>query len=228
MLAKATLRLYTNTSQIEERPARSEVVFHLQGEPKIISLALTYNDIWLDKRDTNLNYLQLGVPKGVKVTGRGLRLGSGGASDSTPAIEAIVRSDSSDLAATAGPHLVLSDRFYNNVLDQSKRSFTWAIVGFVGVFIFVAVAVLLLIFREPGNATNLAAIITALGAAVSGFLTGYLLNLHKSASDQATASQVNLDRIQRFFIAITVSAHLLKEESKDETRVALLKKLNDL
>lgn len=227
MLEKATLRLYTNTSQIEEKPARSEVTFHLQGEPKIISLALTYNDIWLDRQDTNLTYQQLGVPRGVKVTGRSLRSVNTGVSDATPAIEAIVRSDSSDIAATAGPHLLLSDRFYNNVLDQSKRSFTWAIVGFIGVFILVAAAILLLIFRPLGNATNLAAVITALGGVTSGFLAGYLLILHRRASDQAAKSQVNLDRIQRFFIAITVSSHL-KEENRDETRVALLKKLNDL
>lgn len=226
-LAKATLRLYTNGSQIEDVPARSEVLFRLQGEPKIISLALTYDTIWLDRQDTNLNYLDLGVPRGVKVTGRSLRSVSGGASDSTQEIEAIVRSDSSDLAATAGPHLVLSDRFYNNVLDQSKRSFMWAIVGFVAVFVFIAAAVLLLIFREPGNGTNLASIITALGAVPSGLLAAYLLKLHQGASDKATSSQVNLDRIQRFFIAITVSTHL-QEESRDETRVALIKKLNDL
>lgn len=43
----------------------------------------------------------------------------------------------------------------------------------------------------------------------------YLLNLHKRASDQAAASQVNLDRIQCFFIAITVSSPL-KEETRSE------------
>lgn len=103
----------------------------------------------------------------------------------------------------------------------------WAIVGFVAVFVFIAAAVLLLIFREPGNGTNLASIITALGAVPSGLLAAYLLKLHQGASDKATSSQVNLDRIQRFFIAITVSTHL-QEESRDETRVALIKKLNDL
>ena len=94
-------------------------------------------------------------------------------------------------------------------------------------FVLVAVAILLLFVRPLGDASNLAAIITALGGVPSGFLAAYLLNLHKHASDQATASQVNLDRIQRFFIAITVSSHL-KEESRDETRIALIKKLNDL
>jgi hypothetical protein len=47
------------------------------------------------------------------------------------------------------------------------------------------------------------------------------------ASEQAATSQVHLDRIQRFFIANSASEHL-KEESKDSTRVALIKKLNDV
>jgi len=84
-----------------------------------------------------------------------------------------------------------------------------------------------LIFRLSGEASNLAAIITALGSVPSGLLAGYLLNLHKSASAQAAASQVYLDRIQRFFIANSASENL-KEASKDSTREALIKKLGDL
>jgi len=227
VLEKATLRLYTNMPQIEERPAEPEVTFHVRGDPKIISLALAYKDIWLDKKDINLNYPQFGVPKGVTVMGRSFRPGRELMANSTPAIEEIAQADPSGLATIAGPHLKLVDGYYNNVLQQSRRSFSWAIVGFVGVFTFFAGAILLLMFRLPGNATTLAAIITALGGAASGLLTGYLLNLHKSASAQAAASQVHLDRIQRFFIANSASENL-KEASKDATREALIKKLGDL
>lgn len=191
-LATATLRLYTNVPQIEEKQAGPEVIFHLQGEPKVISLALAYKEIWLDKKDTNLNYLQFGVPKGVTIVGRSLPSGREMMAASTPAIEEIAQADPSDLAAIAGPHLKLVDGYYNNVLRQSRRSFTWAIVGFVGVFVLIAVAILFLIFRLSGEASNLAAIVAALGSVPSGLLAGYLLNLHKSASAQAAASQVYL------------------------------------
>ena len=226
-LATATLRLYTNVPQIEERPAGPEVMFHFQGEPKVISLALTSQDTWLDRKDTNLNYLQFGVPKGVTVVGRSVPSGREVMAVSTPAIEEIAQADPSDLAAIAGPHLKLVDGYYNNVLRQSRRSFTWAIGGFVGVFVLIAVAILFLIFRLSGETSNLAAIITALGSVPAGLLAGYLLNLHKSASAQAAASQVYLDRIQRFFIANSASENL-KEASKDATREALIKKLGDL
>lgn len=228
LLSQTTLRLYTKakTPQIEEKQAEQEVVFHLQGEPKDIWLALTYADTWLDKKDINFNY-PLGIPKSFNVVGRSSRPGRELTANSTPAIEEIAQADPSGLATIAGPHLKLVDGYYNNVLQQSRRSFSWAIVGFVSVFNFFAVAVLLLIFRSPGNATTLAAIITALGGATSGLLTGYLLNLHKSASAQAAASQVHLDRIQRFFIANSASENL-QEASKDSTREALIKKLGDL
>jgi hypothetical protein len=141
-LATATLRLYTNVPQIEEKPAGPDVIFQLQGEPKVISLALAYKDIWLDKKDTNLNYLQLGVPKGVTLVGRSIPSGREVMTASTPAIEEIAQADPSGLSAIAGPHLKLVDSYYNNVLQQSRRSFMWAIVGFIGVFALIAVAIL--------------------------------------------------------------------------------------
>ncbi len=226
LLSQATLRLYTKVPQIEEKQAGQEVIFHLQGEPKDFWLALTYADIWLDKKDINFNYLQLGIPKGVTVLGRSFRPGRELTANSTPAIEEIAQSDPSDLAAIAGPHLKLVDSYYNNVLGQSRRSFTWAIIGFVGMFVLIAVAILFLIFRLSGDTSNLAAIIMALGSVPSGLLAGYLLNLHKSASAQAAASQVHLDRIQRFFIANSASENL-QEASKNSTREALIKKLGD-
>jgi hypothetical protein len=73
LLSQATLRLYTKVPQIEEKQAGHEVIFQLQGPPTVISLALTYADIWLDKKDINFNYPQLGVPKGVNVIGGSLR-----------------------------------------------------------------------------------------------------------------------------------------------------------
>ncbi len=227
LLAHATLSLYTKVPQIEQRQAEQDVTFHLQGEPKDIALALTTASNWLDKKEINLTYLPAGVPKGVTVVGRSVRRDGEVTATFTPAIEEIAQADPSGLATIAGPHLKLVDGYYNNVLHQSRRSFSWAIVGFVSVFIFFAAAVLLLIFRSPGNATTLAAIITAIGGATSGLLTGYLLNLHKSASEQAAASQVHLDRIQRFFIANSASENL-QEASKDSTREALIKKLGDL
>ncbi len=67
LLSQSLIRLYTNTTQGEDKQAAKEIVFHLQDQPKIISLALTYGDTLLDRREINLEYPQHGIPKDVKI-----------------------------------------------------------------------------------------------------------------------------------------------------------------
>jgi len=67
LLPQSSIQLYTSYPQVESKQAEGEVVFQLQDQPTIISLALTYADIWLDKRDINLLYPKLGIPKGVNI-----------------------------------------------------------------------------------------------------------------------------------------------------------------
>lgn len=233
LLSQATISLYTATPQMESKPAESEVIFQLQGHPDVISLALTYAGDWLDKRDVNLAYQQLGVPKGVTVVGgsfrenRGWALGGGMIADPTPAIEKIAQADPSNLAAVVSPNLEMGNSYYLNTLNQSRQSFSWALVGEGVVILFFIAAVILFTLRLPGNASYLAPLITALAGAVVQVVTGILFKFYSSASDQTTACHNRLDRIQRFFIANS-ACESLDEASKSTTRVALIKKLNDL
>src|SRR6266571_6446398 len=112
LLSQATLRLYTKVPQIEEKPAEQEVMFQLQGQPTVISLALTYADIWLDRKEINFTYPQLGVPKGVNVIGRSFRPGSGLIADPAAAIEKIAQADPSNVTALAAPNLEIVNDYY--------------------------------------------------------------------------------------------------------------------
>lgn len=67
LLPQSSIQLYTSYPQVESEQAEGEIVFQLQGQLTIISLALTYADTWLDKRDINLLYGQLGIPKDVNI-----------------------------------------------------------------------------------------------------------------------------------------------------------------
>ncbi len=67
LLSQAIIQLYTSYPQVESKQAESEIVFQLQGQSTIISLALTYADTWLDRRDINLSYPKLGIPKDVNI-----------------------------------------------------------------------------------------------------------------------------------------------------------------
>jgi len=227
LLSQATLRLYTKVPQIEEKPAEQEVMFQLQGQPTVISLALTYADIWLDRKEINFAYPQLGVPKGVNVIGRSFRPGSGLIADPAAAIEKIAQADPSNVTALAAPNLEIVNDYYISKLRQSQQSFFWALVGGLIGILFIIAAVLVLIFRLSGDASSLASIITAIGGALGGVIAGILLKLYGSTSDQAAAYHVRLDRIQRFFIASSACEHL-ENDRKDATREALIKKLSDL
>ncbi len=70
LLSQSIIHLYTNSPQIENKQAGGEIVFQLQGQPTIISLALTYADTWLDRRDMNLANPRYGVPKDVNIIAR--------------------------------------------------------------------------------------------------------------------------------------------------------------
>ncbi len=67
LLAQSSIQLYTSYPQVESKQAEGEIVFQLQDLPTIIALALTHADDWLDKRDINLFYRQLGIPKDVNI-----------------------------------------------------------------------------------------------------------------------------------------------------------------
>ncbi len=233
LLSQATISLYTATPQMETKPAESELVFQLQEHPTTISFALTYADAWLDKKDVNLTYQQLGVPKGVSVIGGNFRersgwaFGGGMIADPTLAIEKIAQVDPSNLAAIVAPNLEMGNSYYLNTLNQSRRSFSWALVGEGFVIAFFIAAVILFSLRLPGNASYLAPLITALAGAVVQVAASILFKLYSSASDQTAACHNRLDRIQRFFIANS-ACERLEEESKGTTQVSLIKKLNDL
>ncbi|GLV55905.1 hypothetical protein KDH_27490 [Dictyobacter sp. S3.2.2.5] len=233
LLSQATISLYTATPQMETKRAASEIIFQLQEHPAVISLALTYADSWLDKRDVNLEYHPLGVPKGVTVVGgnfresRGWALGGGVIADPTSAIEKIAQADPSNLATIVSPNLEMGNSYYLNTLNQSRQSFSWALVGEGVVIAFFIAAVILFTLRLPGNASYLAPLITALAGGVVQIATGVLFKFYSSASDQTAACHNRLDRIQRFFIANSACEHL-NEVNKSTTQVALIKKLNDL
>lgn len=233
LLSQAAISLYTATPQMESKRAESEVVFQLQDHPDVISLALTYAGNWLDKRDVNFAYQQFGVPKGITVVGgslrenRGWALGGGVIADPTLAIEKIAQANPSNLAEVVSPNLEMGNSYYLNTLNQSRQSFSWALVGEGVVIVFFIAAVILVLLRLPGNASYLAPLITALAGAVVQIATGVLFKFYSSASDQTAACHNRLDRIQRFFIANS-ACERLEGEIKGMTQVALIKKLNDL
>lgn len=119
LLSQSSIRLYTNTNspQVESKQAEGEVVFQLQGQPTIISLALTYADTWLDRRDINLAYPRYAIPKDVNIIAR---------SDYSTYQEEIA-----NMLATQGENMTLE---FKSTLDEGggleKNRFLQSVVAF--------------------------------------------------------------------------------------------------
>jgi len=115
----------------------------------------------------------------------------------------------------------------SKTLRQSQQSFFWVLIGGgIGGGFFI-VSVLLIIFRQPANSSYLGPTITALVGGAVEVIAGIMLKLYGSASDQAAAYHVRLDRIQRFFIANS-ACESMEGDIKDSTRAELIRKMMDL
>ena len=120
LLSQCTIHLYTNFPQIERKQAENEITFQLQGQPTTISLALTYGDIWLDKREINLLYRQFGIPRDVNIIVR---------DDS--AITPTLQEEVTNMIATQGENMTLE---FKSRLDEGggidKNRFLQSVVAF--------------------------------------------------------------------------------------------------
>ena len=144
-----------------------------------------------------------------------------------PIIEKVAQTDPADIQATTANLMQIDNSYYINALNQSQRSFNWALIGGgVGVVFFIA-AVFILIFRQPISESYVAAIITASSGGVVETIASIILVLHSRASNQANQCHERLNRMQRFLVAISHCENL-ESDLKNTTRAELIKKLGDL
>src|ERR1700687_5220293 len=84
----------------------------------------------------------------------------------------------------AGAQLDIINAYYSGVLDQSQKSFLWALIAaFIGLLCFM-VAIRFLLFLPMANIKVGASVITAIGGAIAGFISGINFYLYGLASSQ--------------------------------------------
>jgi hypothetical protein len=144
-----------------------------------------------------------------------------------PIIEMVAQTDPANIQQTTANLMQIDNSYYINALNQSQRSFNWALIGGgVGVVFFIA-AVFILIFRQPISESYVAAIITTSSGGVVEIIAGIILVLHSRASNQANQCHERLNRMQRFLVAIGHCENL-EGDLKNTTRAGLINKLGDL
>lgn len=132
------------------------------------------------------------------------------------ALQRISKADPKDVQQIAASQIELLNAYYTAALEQSKRSFFWALVGAaVGLGLFsVAVAVSLL--GRIG-----VAVIPLISGAIVEVISGGLFYLYGKTSAQLSAFHTRLDVLQRYLLANSM-CESLSEAERDKARAALI------
>lgn len=128
----------------------------------------------------------------------------------------VAQADPANIQEVAASQLQIINNYYQSVLYQAQRSFTWALIAAgVGLAFFLA-AIAFLIFQQPANISQVSLISGALIEVISA-INFYL---YGRASNQLAFFHNRLDRTQRYLLANSVCENL-EGEIKQTTRAEL-------
>ena len=116
----------------------------------------------------------------------------------------VSKADPANIQEVAASQFALSDRYYENVLAQAKRSFDAAVAASVVGLVFFLAAIVFAISTHQLTAP----IMSAVGGGVVEVVGGLNFWLYGRTSVQLASFHLRLDRMQRFLIANSVSASL--------------------
>lgn len=119
------------------------------------------------------------------------------------------------LLAMMHAHLKLEVAYYDGAGEQSKQSFTVALVAAALAFLAFLGAILLLLLKGPASSN--VATITGIGGALAALVSGVNFYLYGMTSTQFAAFHARLDRIQRFSMAEIMCELLGTENATDES-----------
>lgn len=134
----------------------------------------------------------------------------------------VVRADSTHIQQVAANQFLLSERYYENVLTQARRSFDVAVVAAVVGLVFFLVAAIVAI-----RTSHLAAPVVSLsGGGVVEVVAGLNFWLYSAAARQLDSFHQRLERMQRFLVANSV-ASVLTGERREEALADLVRAMSE-
>lgn len=133
-------------------------------------------------------------------------------------IERLSKADPDKVQEVVAAQLDLMQGYYQEVLNQSQRSFRSALIAAAVGLIFFLAAITFALFQQPTNLT--AVIITAIGGTLAEFIAALNFRLYGDASKQLAEFQSRLDKTQGYLLANSISSGL-----NEENRQAALQEL---
>lgn len=133
-------------------------------------------------------------------------------------LDQLSKADRSDVQTIAASQIQLLSAYYNLVLEQAKRSFTWALIAAALGLIFFIAAVSFVIYQQSQSA----AVISLVSGALIEFISGINFYLYGKTSAQLTGFQARLDTTQRYLLANSMCEGL-DGDIKQNTRADLIR-----
>ena len=135
-----------------------------------------------------------------------------------PTLERLSRADPANVQQIVASQLELMTLYHNEVLDQARKSFRWALVAAgIGLIFFIG-AIGFTLFRDSQNA----AILSMISGTLIEVISGINFYLYGKASVQFADFQNRLDATQRFLLANSICERLDKD-TKQQTRSDLVR-----
>ena len=140
------------------------------------------------------------------------------AGSETPSQQLVAGLDPAKIQEVAASQVVISERYYNNVLQHARRLFRWALIAAGTGLIFFLAAVALLVGHQPVNG----ALISLTSGAVLEALAVLNFSLYGRAFNQLRELHERLDRTQQYLLANSI-CESLKGDVKQATQIELIR-----
>lgn len=133
-------------------------------------------------------------------------------------LDKLSKADQSDVQTIAASQIQLLSAYYSLVLEQAKRSFTWALIAAALGLLFFIASVSFIIYQQSQSA----AIISLVSGSLIELISGVNFYLYAKTSAQLTGFQARLDTTQRYLLANSMCEGL-EGEFKQKTRADLIR-----
>lgn len=146
--------------------------------------------------------------------GRIVSIQAAGISDS---IARLSKADPRDVQGIAASQLELLAAYHQIVLAQSRRSFSWALVGSgLGLMFFIAAAAFALV-----TGVTLASVVPLVSGAVVEIISGVVFYLYGQTASQLSSFHNRLEVLQRYLLANSL-CETLEGDDRSKARSALI------
>jgi hypothetical protein len=139
----------------------------------------------------------------------------------TPALEEVSKADPENIQQVGAAQLSLSTSYYQNVLDQAKRSFMAAIVSAaVGLAFFIAAVSIFLIRNDVRAGT-----VSAVSGAIVELISGLNFWLYGRTASQMNFFHIRLEQTQKYLLANSLATKL-GSDNRDSALMELIRQVS--